>query len=118
MEAGRNGAILIQGRGADKVAVECVVKLAKTMAPEHAAMLPIPYLCEWLAAAIGRVLGIRVPPPFEVVITKEYAEAIAPEKHRTAALGSLRSAFGCEHVYVGTSQYTLELPDPCLRIPA
>ena len=44
MKAGRNHAVLVLARGADGVAVECVVKFKKAMAPEHAAMLPIPYL--------------------------------------------------------------------------
>lgn len=118
MKAGRNGAVLLLARGADGIAVECVVKLAKAMAPEHAAMLPIPYLCEWLAAAIGRVLGMRVAGPLEVVISKEYAEALTDGKHRAIALCSLGSAFGSEHLSAGTSQYTAELPDPCLRTPA
>jgi hypothetical protein len=118
MKAGRNGAVLVQARRADGVAVECVVKLAKAMAKEHAAMLPIPYLCEWLAVAVGHVLGMRIPAPYEVIITKEYAEALTDPKHRAIALDSLGSAFGCEHISAGTSQYTVELPDPSLRTPA
>jgi hypothetical protein len=118
MKAGRNGAVLVLARGDDGLAVDCVVKLAKAMAPEQVAMLPVPYLCEWLATAIGGVLGIRTPAPYEVVITKEYAEAITDEKQRRIALGSLGSVFGCEHVSSGTSQYTLELPDLSLRTPA
>jgi len=118
MKAGRNGAVLVQARGADGVAVECVVKLAKAMAREHASMLPIPYLCEWLAAAIGRALGIRVCTTLEVVITNDYAEALADLGQRAIALGSLGSAFGSEHVSAGVTQYTADLPDPALRTPA
>jgi len=118
MKTGRNGAVLVLARGDDGVAVDCVAKLAKAVASDQAAMLPVPYLCEWLATAIAGVLGIRTPAPYEVVITKEYAEAITDEKQRRIAIGSLGSAFGCEHVSGGTSQYTLDLPDPCLRTPA
>jgi hypothetical protein len=118
MESGRNGAVLLQARGDDGAPLECIVKLAKAMAKEHAAMLPIPYLCEWLAAAIGRALGIRVAVPLEVFITREYAEALTDPKQRAIALGSLGSAFGCQHVSAGSSQYTVDLPDPCLRTPA
>ena len=113
-----NGAVLIQARGADGESVECVVKLARAMAREHASMLPIPYLCEWLAAATGRSLGIQVASPLEVAVTKEYAEALADTKQRAIALGSLGSAFGSEHVSAGVTQYTIELPDLALRTPA
>lgn len=118
MRSGRNGAVLLQARGADGVAVECIVKLAAGMAKEHSAMLPLPYLCEWLAAAIGKVLGQRVAHPYEVIITKAFAEALPDPMQRAIALNSLGSAFGCEHFSAGSSQYTVELPDPCLRTPA
>jgi hypothetical protein len=44
MKAGRNGAMLLRGRNADGKPVDCVVKLAKAMAPEQAQLVPLPYL--------------------------------------------------------------------------
>ena len=61
---------------------------------------------------------MRVAAPLEVVISKEYAEALTDAKQRAIALGSLGSAFGSEHLSSGTSQYTADLPDLCLRTPA
>jgi len=118
MTTGRNGAVLLRARDPEGAPVDCVVKLAKAMAAEHAQLVPIPYLCEWLAFAIGRTLRFPVPAAYDVIITKEYAEAILDDAHRNVALGSLGSAFGCQHVSEGTSQYLLELPDPALRGPA
>jgi hypothetical protein len=118
MKTGRNGAVHVRARDAQGVAVDCVVKLAGGMAKEQRAMLPIPYLCEWLAAAIGTALGMTVAAPYEVIITKEYADAVTDAKHRAIALAALGSVFGSKYASAGTSQYTLELPDPCLRTAA
>lgn len=118
MKAGRNGALLVQARTAEDAPVECVVKLKAAMAADHGVLVPFPYLCEWFAAAMARVLGIHVPEPFELVVTKAFADALLDDKERTIARASIGSAFASGYVSKGLTQHTKELPDPGLREPA
>jgi hypothetical protein len=48
--------------------VDCVVKFAACLG----GFAPVPYLVEWFAAALGKLLGIGIAEPFEVVITPPF----------------------------------------------
>jgi hypothetical protein len=112
MAKGRNGAILVSARGAQG-AVDCVVKLSAGL--ENPALAPLPYLLEWLAAAVAEQLGVRAAHPHEVQITPEFAGAIGDPAVRKIALASLGPTFGSEFVGPPFTQWTVELPHGELR---
>lgn len=87
--SGRNKAVAIGGADVDGAAVRCVVKLRDQLG----AMAPVVYLFEWVAAALGRRLGLAIPEPYGVQITAAFAAAQQPPiQARFAA--SLGLAFG------------------------
>ncbi len=90
MTSGRNGAVLLGGATLSGRIVDVVVKLSDRLR----GYAPVPYLTEWLAAAIGQRLGINVPEPFEVVITPEFGKSLR-DPIRTSVMKSVGSAFGC-----------------------
>jgi hypothetical protein len=114
MKAGRNRALVVTARG-DNGAVDCVVKMAAGL--EVPSLAPLPYLCEWIAAALAPFFGIRCAPPFEVIVTREFAESLEDQEVRKTALASLGSTFGSGFV-TGFTQLPVELPDPSLCAPA
>ena len=107
IETGRNKPIIVGARQQDGDMVHCVVKLAARM-EGGAAIHPIACLNEWVAAAVADHLGIAVPRPYEIIISREFAESIAHAEVRRHALASLGSTFGSEYLGgrgdVGTRQ--------------
>lgn len=111
LDRGRCGAVLITARTADEVPVECVVKLDKRLT-----MPPAEHLREWVAAEVGRHLGVDVPASYEVVITRAFAQSIDDLNIRSVALASLGSAYG-SHVVTGVGPATIEaLPSVDVRM--
>lgn len=92
MEGGRNKAALVSARTSGGELVECVVKMAAGL--NNPASAPEPYLFEWVAAALAARLGILAARPYQVVITKEFAESIKSAKFKDIALASLGKTFG------------------------
>ncbi len=96
----------------------CVVKPAAKLT-----MPPTEYLFEWLAAAIGRALGVNVPEPLAVSITRQFASSVE-DAGACAALGSsLGRAFGSTFEKGFTqipAQFSLQgaLPDEAARVLA
>ena len=88
MTAGRNRAVLVVASSAGGM-VECVLKFSDCLG----GTAPVPHLIEWFAAALGRLLGVDVEDPYEVVVTSAFAESLE-EPWRAVALRSLGSAFG------------------------
>ena len=115
MDRGRNQAILISARGANGL-VECVVKLAAGL--ENPGLAPLPYLLEWLAAALAPHLGVRACRPYDVSIARAFADAIKDAGIREVALASLGSTFGSQFVASPFTQWTAEMPHSELREPA
>jgi hypothetical protein len=89
MTSGRNKAVLLGCRAGDGTVMDCVLKFADCLN----GMAPIPYLVEWFAAALGKLLGINVAEPLEVLITSDFARGL-PSPWREHAVKSLGSAFG------------------------
>jgi hypothetical protein len=75
----------------DAPLVHCVVK-PRSKLP----LAPAEYLFEWIATAIGRALEIRIPEPYEVVVSSEFAASITSAKHRDLMKKSVGSVFGSE----------------------
>lgn len=73
--------------------VECVVKFDAALT-----MPPTEHLLEWVAAELGRHLGVQVPPSAEVVIERGFAESIEDRAAKGHALKSLGSVYGSEFV--------------------
>ncbi len=115
MDVGRNHAILVGARGDDGL-VDCIVKLDALV--ENKGVLPLPSLCEWLAAAMAAQLGVVAAPAYEVMISEAFAQALNDEELRMAAMQSIGSTFGSGFVPPPTTQWTASLPDPALREPA
>lgn len=89
MSAGRTGPLLLGVRFEDGSSGRCVTKLS--------ARLDLPqttYVFEWLAAAVGRAIGLNVPEPIAVEITKEFADAIDDPALRALVQRSLGLAYG------------------------
>jgi hypothetical protein len=89
MTTGRNKALLVTARGGAG-SVDCVVKLRGLV--ENPALEPLPCLCEWLAAALALHMGITTPTPYEVNISKAFAQSIGDAEIKTAALAIFRAA--------------------------
>jgi hypothetical protein len=109
LSSGKSRPIVVSGRGASGASVECVVKLVPRLT-----IPPSEYLFEWVAVAIAKVLVIQTPDPFEVIITKDFAEAIDDPAVRTDAMKSVGSTFGCKFM-AGYSQWVGPL-QPELRV--
>lgn len=58
-------------------------------------MPPTEYLFEWVAAALARELGIRVPEPYAVMISRAFADSINDPVIRQDAQRSCVLSFGC-----------------------
>ena len=76
---------------------EFIVKLDATLTYP-----PTEHLFEWVAAELGRHLGVAVPESFEVVMERSFAASIPDSAVRERALGSLRPAYG-SRVALGVS---------------
>jgi hypothetical protein len=71
---------------------ECVIKLnARLTVP------PLEHLCEFVAWALGSLLGIVMPRAFAVEITAEFARA-CPSPIREVLLSSVGQCFGSEYI--------------------
>jgi len=105
--SGRNKAVTVTARGG-RGTVDCIVKMRAGL--ENPSMAPLPYLCEWLAAALAHHLGVRAAAPYEVIITREFAESIDDLAVKTIALSSLGSTFGSGFVGAPFTQLTADLP--------
>src|SRR5689334_3743409 len=84
MDRGRNKPLLISARGTSGLK-QCVIKL--TAGLELRTLAPLPFLCEWVAAALAPHLGVMAPLPYEVVITEAFAQvlqSVDPELGRLA----------------------------------
>lgn len=91
MTSGRNKALLLGCRTTAGAPVDCVVKLSACLG----GTAPVPYLVEWCATVLGRLIGINVPEAVEVIITRDFA-AVLPSPWRDLATSSLGSAFGSQ----------------------
>src|SRR5687768_16875596 len=98
--SGRNQAIVVAARAPDDEAIECVVKLSARLG----GLSPLPHLLEWVAAALGRRLGIDIPEPYEVEITPAFAESLPPEL-RPVVRKSIGTAFGSRFCGAPYSQW-------------
>lgn len=95
---GSHEALLVSTRGLGGAA-ECVIKLSERLG-DH----PKPYLCEWVATAVAAELGVHVPDPFAVRISRAFARALPDGPLRRDALASTDVAFGCRFMS-GYSQW-------------
>jgi hypothetical protein len=104
LTSGRNQALLVSARGAAGP-VDCVVKLTARLG-----LPPVEYLAEWVAAAMGRELGLAIPEPMCVSITEAFADAIIDDGVRADVQQSCVPTFGLE--FVRATQY---VPAPTVR---
>src|SRR5579859_1485540 len=95
LASGRNKPALVTARG-NNGPVDCVIKMAQGL--ETPFLAPLPYLCEWLAAALAPFLGVWVPRPYEVLVTEAFARSIDDPRFKAIALGSIGSTYGSEFV--------------------
>jgi hypothetical protein len=114
MKAGRNHALLIGARRDDDALVECVIKLPGLM--ENPALHPVPSLLEWMGAALARELGIYTPEPYEVIVTRAFAESIPRGELRPGAVRSVGSVFGSG--FVRGTQIAPDILDASMRAAA
>jgi hypothetical protein len=108
MEGGRNKAALVSARSKDGLLVDCVIKMAAGL--ENPAQAPAAFLFEWLAAVLAARLGICAARPYEVTVSREFAEAIKDPVFRRIALASIGSAFGAAFMAAPFTQYTADMP--------
>lgn len=101
MKTGRNGAVLLQASTPLGAPVDVVVKPAARLK----GYAPVPYLVEWLASAIGRHLGIKVPEPMAVRISREFATSL-DQPIRSVMMQSTGTAFGCRFYPAPFLQWT------------
>lgn len=99
---GQSKALTIVARSEEGEAVDCIIKLNSRLK-----FPPTEHLREWLACAIGTVLGITVPTAYQVEIDEEFATAVEDQAVRRDALRSkpLSPVFGCS-IFSGGSQFT------------
>jgi hypothetical protein len=91
LESGQNRPVILFARTKKGAVEECVVKLAARLGDP-----PREYLCEWIATAIGRALGIDVPAPFCVSVSKDFASSVSDADVRRDVLRSCVPSFGCK----------------------
>jgi hypothetical protein len=115
MKSGRNNAVLVSARGTGPL-VQCVIKMSAGL--ENPSLAPLPYLLEWLAAALASVLEIRVARPYRVVVSDAFARSIRDPDIARIALASLGCTFGSEFGQPPLSQWMSDLPHAELREPA
>jgi hypothetical protein len=104
LSSGRNEALLVSARGANGL-FDCVVKLTARLG-----LPPIEYLSEWVAAAVGRELGLAIPEPMCVGVSEAFADAILDETVRADVLRSCVPTFGL--AFVRAIQY---VPSPTVH---
>lgn len=97
---GQSRALVVTARSEEGDPVDCIVKLSSRLK-----FPPTEHLREWLACALGAVLGIRVPTPYEVVITEDFANAIDDVEVRRDSLKSVGTIFGCS-IFDAATQFT------------
>jgi hypothetical protein len=115
LKSGRNGALLVSARTQDGASVDCVVKVPGLM--ENPTLHPLPSLLEWLGAALALELGISVPRPFLVQVTKEFADSVLDLPVAAGLKKSVGAVFGSQFVQ-GASMLRGDLLDLSLRGPA
>ena len=101
---GQSRALHVTGRGEqDGKAVECITKLSARLK-----LPPTEHLREWLGCAVGKVMGINVPEPYQIQIDQDFASGLPQsESLRADAQRSLGVAFGCS-IFNGATQWTSE----------
>lgn len=89
MGSGKSRPLALHARGADDVLVECIVKPSANLV-----MPPNEYLFEWVAACVGRALGLNVPAPLAVTITPAFAASVTDAATRAVLTKSVGTAYG------------------------
>lgn len=101
---GQSRAVVLVGRSDEGEAIECIAKLNSRLKNP-----PTEHLFEWLGCAIGKVLGITVPTPFQVEITEDFANSIGDGEVRRDAVNSIGTLFGCSE-FDNATQFSPEAP--------
>lgn len=112
MSSGRNKALHISARAVSGETVDCVTKVPGLM--ENPTLHPAPCLFEGLASLLASQLGVTTPRPYEVILSREFAESVDHPSVSAGLSRSLGSVFGSQFV-PGTPMVRGELLDIGLR---
>lgn len=110
---GRNSGSNIMCEAIDGANISCAIKMNCS---------PREHMHEWFASHLLRVIGVHVPEPYEVIVTRDFMRSLSTSLHgdeRRQAVRALKdlsevSCFGCTFVANTTP---LPLPLPATMVP-